>query len=79
MGGVHLEPVSSGPCHDPGSGSHCVPGQSCAASLAAFAPGAMTVGSDYQVRRTRWAPALRWLSHDAGRTGPPPKLSTRMA
>ena len=79
MGGAHLESASSGACHDPGSGSHCVPGLSCAASLAAFVPGPMKVGNDYQVRRTRWAPAQRWLSHDAGRTGPPPKLSIRMA
>ena len=79
MGGAHLESASNGPCHDPGSGPHCVPGQPCAASLAAVVPGAMMIGSDAQVRRTSWAPAPRWLSHDAGRTGPPPKLSIRMA
>jgi len=78
-GAAHLESASDDPCHDSASQAHCVPGQLCSASVPALAPGVVSAQNGHQVRLAGWAAAPRWLSYVAGRTGPPPRPSIRIA
>lgn len=77
--GLHVESATGDVCHDAGSASHCIPGQSCTVSLEAVSPDAVSAARHVLLRSVAGAAASRWRSCDTTRSAPPPRPANRTA